>query len=521
MARGVESRLDALEDAARQRQSRRPTPSRRLTHPAAHSLEAFVRHTMPEYEWNWHHRLICDRLEALERGDIRRLMVFAPPRSGKSQLVSIHFPAWAIGLNPDWPVMAGTHSNDLVSTMCQKVQDLIDTPEYREVFPGVTIGGARRRRTQRVFQMGDSVGVYRGAGTKTRISGFGFKLGILDDPIGDDTEAYSEAHRKRLWNWYNTTFRARKNADARILLTVTRWHADDLPGRLLALSADDPRADQWEVVRLPAIAEGPDQRHPKDPRQEGEPIWPARKGQFDLEGITADRASMPPFHFQALMQQRPTAAEGAQFKTEWFGTWTEEGTCYRTRDGKLIQKAACWRLTVLDPASSESSSADYTAIGTYAIAPTGDIFVLDMVRERLPLDRIAPRLKLVWDLYRPLYVAVEGVGFQKAVGNSAQQLLPNVAVRLVEPQGRSKLIRAVPAVVRAAAGKIHLPAPAPAWVRLFLEELSAFTGNEDLHDDMVDTLSYAVQLAGDVSESTAMPISFGAAPSTQPRMGRG
>jgi len=504
MARSVLTRIEELERLLPSSGGNSGPPV--LRHPASKSLEAFVRHTMPEFEFNWHHRLIIEHLEALERGTLRRLMVFAPPRSGKSQLVSIHFPAWAMGRHPDWPVMAGTHSNELASHMCQKVQDMIDSPEYREVFPWVSIGGARRRRTQRIFQVDRYSGQYRGAGTKTRISGFGFKLGILDDPIGDDSEAFSEAYRRRLWNWYLTSYRSRKNADARILLTVTRWHEDDLPGRLLARMAEDARADQWTVLRLPALAEGGKERHPRDPRKEGEPIWPARAGQFDLDGIMADRASMLPFQFQALMQQRPTAAEGAQFKTEWFGSWVDDGVCYRTRDGKLINRAACWRLTVLDPASSQSSSSDYTAIGTFAVSPGGDIFLLDMVRERLTIEQIAPRLRSVWDLYRPLYVAVEGVGFQKAIGSTVRQLLPNVDVRLVEPQGKTKLVRAVPAIIRAQAGKVHLPSPAPNWVRIFLEEAAAFTGIDDLHDDQIDTLAYAVQLAGDISGSVALPI---------------
>lgn len=513
MAKNLQSRLELLERGKRQRLSHRPVPPA-LTHPASRSLECFVRATMPEFEFNWHHRLIIQHLEALERGDIRRLLVFAPPRSGKSELVSRRFPAWAMGRHPDWPVIAGTHTTELAADICQKVQDIIDSPEYRSIFPGVVLGGGesegrRRRRTQRVFQMGRHDGVYRGAGTRTRISGFGFRLGILDDPIGDADDAYSVAYRNRIWNWYNTTFRARKNADSRILLTVTRWHADDLPGRLLARAAEDGLADQWTVLRLPALAEGPGQRHEGDPREEGEPIWPARKGQFDLAGILADRASMPSSHFQALMQQRPTAAEGALFRQEWFGSWEHEGVCYRTKDGRLINRGACWRLVVLDPAASETASSDYTAIGSFAIGPAGDIFILDMVRERLPVEKIAPRLKSVWDLYRPLYVAVEGVGFQKAVGTLIRQLLPNVDVRLIEPQGKTKLTRAIPAVARVEAGKVHLPAPAPGWVRHFLEEATAFTGNNDLHDDQIDVLSYTVQLAGSAADTVAMPLLFG------------
>ena len=508
-----QTRLKQLEQMTRERARPAAAPLVKVAGAAdpRESLEAFVTRTMPDFEWNWHHRLICRYLEKLERGEIRRLMIFAPPRSGKSELVSRRFPAWAMGRHPDWPVISGTHTTELAGSLCGKVQDIIDSPEYQEIFPGVTLGGKegggrQRRRTQRVFQMGSHAGEYRGAGTRSRISGFGFRLGILDDPIGDADDAFSVAYRNRIWNWYNTTYRSRKNADNRILLTVTRWHADDLPGRLLRLAEENPLADQWTVLRIPALAEGPGERHPEDPRQEGEPLWPARVGQFDAAGLAADRASMPLNHFLALMQQRPTAAEGAVFKEAWFGTWCDDGVTYRLTGGWRIPRDACHRIIVVDPAATDKASSDYTAIGVFAIGPAGDVLVLDMIRERLAIEDVSPRVKLVWDLYRPMYIALEGVGFQRAMGKLIRDALPHVDLRLVDPQGKHKLVRALPAVARAESGKVYLPTPAPGWVRPFLEEVCSFTGNNDLHDDQVDVLSYTVQLAGGAAESVGMPL---------------
>lgn len=511
-----EARLRQLEQMAWERQqvAKPSTGGDAEAVASRESLEAFVTRTKPDFEWNWHHRVICKYLEKLESGEIRRLLVFCPPRAGKSELVSRRFPAWALGRHPNWQVIGSSHTSELAGEMCGDVQEIIDSPEYRESFPGTRLGnleggGSRKaRRTQRVFKVQGCNGGYRGVGTRVRISGYGFNLGILDDPIGDADDAYSEAYRQRIWNWYNTTFRSRKNADNRILLTVTRWHADDLPGRLMLRADEDSQADQWTVLRFPALAEGPDQRHPEDPRQEGEPLWPSRVGQFDLPGIMSDRASMPAFQFQALMQQRPTAAEGAVFQEGWFGTWKEEGACYRLGDGRAVQKSACWRLVIVDPAASDGSSSDYTAIGTFAIGPLGEILLLDMVRERLTVEKIPPRVKLVWGLYQPMYVGIEGVGFQKAVGAMLRNALPSVDVRFVEPQGKSKLVRAIPAVARAESGKIYLPAPAPRWVRGFMDEITQFTGNNDLHDDQVDCLSYAVQCAGQVAQVMAMPFVF-------------
>jgi predicted phage terminase large subunit-like protein len=476
-------------------------------------LESFTRRTMPEYEWNWHHKVIVENLEALERGDIRRLMIFAPPRSGKSELVSRRFPAWVLGRHPEWNVIASSHTTELAAEMCGDVQDIIDSPEYREVFPGTRLGnseggGRKARRTQRVFKVQGRRGSYRGVGTRVRISGLGFDLGILDDPIGDADDAYSEAYRRRIWNWYTTTFRSRKSRNNRILLTVTRWHPDDIAGRLLRLAAENPQADQWTVVRFPALAEGPDQRHAKDLRQEGEPLWPARVGQFDLAGIQSDRASMPAFQFQALMQQRPSAAEGAVFQERWFGTWKPEGVTYRLTDGRPLAQSALYRIIVVDPAATDKASSDYTAIGVFGIAPGGEVLILDMLRDRWPIEKVSEVVKGLWNLYRPLYVAFEGVGFQKAMAALTRAALPHVDVRLVEPQGKSKLTRALPAIARAEAGKVYLPTPAPAWVRPFLEEVTAFTGNNDLHDDQCDCLAYAVALAGGSADALGRPLIF-------------
>jgi predicted phage terminase large subunit-like protein len=489
-------------------------------HPGYQSLEGFVRHTMPEYEWNWHHRIICTHLDMLLAGSIRRLMVFAPPRSGKSELVSRRFPAYALGRQPDWNAIGGSHTSGLAGEMCQDVQDIIDTPEYAEVFPGVRLrqtGGRDQdgaRRTQHLFDVVGHRGVYRSVGTRTRLSGHGMTLGILDDPIGDADEAFSPTYRQRVWSWYTSTFRSRKSQDARILVTLTRWHKDDLAGRLMQRMEDDARADQWTILRFPALAEGAKGspgRSPGDDREEGEPLWPARVGQFDLDTLASDRASMGSFQFAALMQQRPSAAEGARFKEEWFTgrTWRSEGVGYRLHDGRFIPASSTWRLVIVDPAATDGKGSDWTAIVAFIICASGEILVQDVVRERLPLEQIVPRLKAVWEMYRPLYVGIEAVGFQRFLTKEGGRLMPQADIRGIEPQGKGKLVRAFPAIARAEAGKILLPDGGASWARYFIEELCEFTGLGDTHDDVVDCVAYCVQQAGDPAAGRGMPLIVG------------
>jgi predicted phage terminase large subunit-like protein len=192
-----------------------------------------------------------------------------------------------------------------------------------------------------------------------------------------------------------------------------------------------------------------------------------------------------------MYQQRPFLPEGNLFKRGWFKhRFDIEGEQIRLDGGEVFDRSQTTRFVVVDPAASEKETADYTAMGVFATLPGNRLLVLDMVRERLPLEAIVPRLHGICAYYRPSFVGVEATGFQVALTKEARRLEGMPAVREIKHEGKGKLVRATQALIRAEAGQIILPRQA-AWVEPFLEELVQFTGQDDPHDDQVDVLAYA------------------------------
>lgn len=223
---------------------------------------AFTTYTMPTYEVGWHHRAVCEALDDLYAGIITRLMISMPPRHGKSELVSRRFPSYILGRDPDAQVIATSYSADLASMMNRDVQRIMDSEEYARIFPETRLGASNIRslaggtlRNSDIFEVVGHRGRYRSAGVGGGITGMGMQFGIIDDPFKNREEADSPTIREKVWDWYTSTFYTRLEKNARVLVTCTRWHEDDLSGRLLRLQEEDPEADQWVEIRLPAIAE--------------------------------------------------------------------------------------------------------------------------------------------------------------------------------------------------------------------------------------------------------------------------
>lgn len=280
----------------------------------------FTLTTKPTYQINWHNKALARKLNDFEKGKIKRLMVFMPPRHGKSELVSRRLPAFILGRNPDAKIISATHTASLSSAMNRDVQRIIDSPSYREIFPDTQLSGENVRtmadgsflRNSNEFEIVGHQGAYFCAGVGGAIAGRGGDFLLLDDPIKNQEEADSQVYRDALWEWYASTFATRLEKDGAILITLTRWHEDDLAGRLLKLAKEDPEADQWEVINFPAIKESTEIRF--DPRPEGEALWPWK---YPIEALKKIRATGGSRNFNALYQQRPSSEEGDLIKREW------------------------------------------------------------------------------------------------------------------------------------------------------------------------------------------------------------
>ena len=229
---------------------------------AEKTLLAFTRYTKPDYRKNWHHEALAKMLDRVARRKCRRLMVFMPPQHGKSELVSRRFPAFMLGKDPDLRLIAASHTHGLAVAMNRDVQRVMDRQEYHGLFPKVRLATPRSprglflpRRTMGFFEIANHRGSLRSAGVGQSIAGLPADGAIIDDPFGKREDADSAAIRQKVWDWYVNDLYTRLSANAWIVLTHTRWHRDDLAGRLLQKMADRA-ADQWEVLCLQALMQG-------------------------------------------------------------------------------------------------------------------------------------------------------------------------------------------------------------------------------------------------------------------------
>lgn len=466
---------------------------------ARRSTLPFTRYTFPgEFQVNWHHQGLGRKLDAFVSGQIKRLMIFMPPRSGKSEMGSRRLPAYILGHYPDDEVMVCSYSADLAGRMNRDCQRIIDSPAYARLFPEVRLPNAKTRgggvggsvRNSDLFEIAGRRGAYRSAGVGGGITGMGFKWGIIDDPIKNREEADSPVIRAKVWEWYTDSFFTRQAPDARILLICTRWHDDDLAGRLLKLQKADASADRWEVFSIPAFAT--DNPCADDPRKPGEPLWPERQI-FTTEHLNKIRATLGSRSFAALYGQSPISEGGNYFREQWFGQWRDAGPTQWMVGNRLVNKGDCTIFAEVDPAATEHEASDYTGIGVFAATPHNDLLILDMVRERLGVERILPRLAEVHRQWNLQFAGFELVAFQAALVHAARQRTDLPPIRERPTHGKSKLARATPAIIKAEAGQIFVPwDPACEWRTPFFDEITKFTGIEDAHDDQVDVLAQSV-----------------------------
>ncbi len=285
---------------------------------ARQSLTDFTQYTKPDFETAEHHKIICEKLEAVERGEIDRLMIFAPPRHTKSELASRRFPAWYLGRNPKKQIITATYSGDLASDFGRDVRNIVAEQEYLNLFPKVHLRDDSKAANRWHTNHG---GVYVSVGVGGAIMGRGAHIALIDDPLKNRKEADSETIRDGIWDWYTSTLYTRLMPGGAIVLIQTRWHEDDLAGRLLA--AQDEGGDQWEIINLEA-----------DKDNKGVALWPQW---YPMKALNRIKANIGAREFSALYQQKPQPEEGVYFKKEWFnryklGEHPKSTNCYGAGD---------------------------------------------------------------------------------------------------------------------------------------------------------------------------------------------
>lgn len=450
---------------------------------AREDLLAFSKYTKDNYAAGWHHEVLCDKLNKFARGEIKRLIVSMPPRHGKSELVSRRLPAFIYGLNPDAQIIACSYGSDLAQRMNRDVQRIMEGEAYKVLFPDTRLGESNVRSTAEgnvlknsdIFEIVGRRGVYRCAGTGGGITGMGADFIIIDDPIKDGQEAMSPTYREKVWEWYQSTLYSRLETqvggeDGGILLTMTRWHEDDLVGRLLAQMKSDPDADQWEILELPAVKE--QEGNSLDPRAVGDALWPEKYPHKKLDRL---RRAIGSRWWNSLYQQRPSAMEGGIIKRAWI---------------KYYKKAELpeyfhEEIQSVDCTFKETSHSDFVVDQVWGRRGAMK-YLLDQERDRMDITatmKCIGRMTVKWP--RTYAKLIE----DKANGPAVIAMLNTTVSGLipVEPEG-SKEARLSAVAPDFEAGNVLLPHPDEApWVEAFVEELVNFPNAAN--DDQVDACS--------------------------------
>lgn len=334
---------------------------------ARNNLLSFISVTYKDYKIGWVHQEICETLDLFLKdlidGKRPQLIITMPPRSGKSEIVSRRFPAYFLGKYPDLSIISVSYSATLAEDFCRDVQRIIDSDEYKAIFPNTKLSDKKDKnykRTSDIFEIVDHKGVYCSAGVGGGITGKGCDILIIDDPIKNRQEANSENTRKKIFDWYSSTAYTRLSPIGGVIMMCTRWHLDDLIGKVLS----DKNQKPFHVISYPAIAE-----HDEPHRKQGEALHPER---FSLEILNEIKSTLSASDWLSLYQQRPTPEGGAIFEVSKLRYFDES-----SEPKRFDQIVGSWDMTF-----KENKTSDFV-VGQLWGRKGSEFYLLDMVRDRM------------------------------------------------------------------------------------------------------------------------------------------
>lgn len=414
-------------------------------------------------------------LEKLERGEDVRLILECPPRHGKSDLATKKFTSWTLGKHPEWPIAVASYSGDLATKFGQETRDIMQSPQYQAIFETRLSQDSKAKG----YWKTDEGGSYMAAGVGGAFTGTGFKLGIIDDPFKNREEADSKVIRDSRWDWYRSTFYTRQEGATGIIVIMTRWHTDDLVGRLLkqekeARENGEEYFDKWTRIRFPAIA-----TEDEDFRKKGDPLWPEK---FPIEKLRITEKALGPYEFSALYQASPISSANQQFKEEWFKeiTW-ERVEIFNTR-----------RFATIDTGGDDPDTSDSTGVVRNYIDSNNNWYIKGM---KLVINS-AEIINLIFRLHDENFeeIGIEETLYTKAIKPffdiecKKRNIFPNVVE--LKHGGRNKELRIKGLIPRYKAGTIfHITGEC----QDLIDELVVFP--KGAHDDVIDALAYQNDIA--------------------------
>lgn len=438
---------------------------------------------------------ITQAVKDVEAGQDRRIIVEMPPRSGKSLLATEIAPTWILSTHPDWPILLTSYSGTLATSWGRQIRRWIAEGRVGSHLQIADDAGAAAD-----WETVEG-GAIRSRSIREPLTGFGAKVLIVDDPVKDHISAHSKTVRDEVWNWFQSVAVTRLHPPSLVIVVMTRWHEDDLVGRLLnpAIEGGDP--DSWEVIRFPAIATKEDVLG----RTEGQPLYSPLITETEEQAVTrwaAVKRAVGSYAWSALYQQQPSPAEGAIFSTGWWRYWTTDPDLVDPdSDNVILVDPAIFAtgrwLDSWDFTFDKTEKADYV-VGQRWVKVDANRYLIGQQRDRMDINDMLAAMRR-WATANPdespygEHVRTRLIE-KKASGAAIITMLRNKisGIKPINPT-TSKEARARSVTPEIESGNVLLPHPGMPgfeWVRDLVAEFREFPNGA--HDDQVDAASQAL-----------------------------
>lgn len=455
------------EKEQKKRDAQRELAKREL---ARRHLLDFTLYRFPTYKTNWHHRILADALERVENGSLKRLIVNMAPRHGKSELVSVNFPAWCMGRNKDRSIITASYGADLATDFGRKVRNIMDDIEYKSLFNTRLAEDSQSKGSWATNARGE----YNAVGVGGAITGKGGGIIIIDDYFKNREDADSEVMSEKLWDWYRSTLRTRLTPDGAIVIVATRWRDNDLVGRILEEQRLSSGED-WEIITFPAIADNDEEF-----RKTGEALW---ADHYTIENLLRVKDEIGDYEFQSQYQQNPVNKETQVFKPELFR--------YIDLENVRNQVTSCY--ITIDSALSKKKKSDNTGV---AINWVNGENVWHLKAYKVKVDP-TELIELIFQLdaaYKPVAIGLEETTMTQAID-------PFLSVEMAK---RNKYPNVVPLKHGGVNKETRIRGLLPRYDRGHIYHIKGLCNDLEAelvrfpasaHDDVMDALAYQVFLA--------------------------
>lgn len=438
-----------------------------LLEAAPKDLTAFAEFINPEEPPAFHHAWMCERLMDIERGDILRMMLSMPPGHAKSTYASRMFPAWYMGRNPTHRyIQAGHTQNFCENEFGKKTKAIVDSEKFRQVFPEIYLSADSKAAGY--WSLAGFGGSYLTRGVGQGIAGFRAHCAGVDDPFATREDAESQLIRNKVYDWFSADFTTRVLPNRPMFIVATRWHTDDLCGRVEEMN-NEGRGLPWYVINLPAFAEDEDDALG---RAEGEPLWPDFYTEKELNNL---QETLPARDWNSLYRGKPMDTIGGIISSETFNR-------YRVLPEQSLRK----RTTLsVDSAQKDNERADFTALTVWIEDGEGNHYLKHVIRKRVEFNELIRLVEATARVHNVDAILVEdkGSGTQYIQTRAGKAPAPIVSINIANQSKQFRFDAVTPLIE---AGQVFLPLRA-SWLALYEAELIAFPSGK--YADQVDSTS--------------------------------